>query len=223
LAIVSLFTVSAGGVNAAPVYSNINNPSDGSDDVFNSGGAPPFAAGPLADSFTTGASPVTLADLILKLSLDSTFPSTPGSISIDLVNDSGTSPGTLNTHVATLPDNDPRLSTSLANLSFPVSIPLDPLTRYWIELTANNNESNIQWSFSDTISGPGVPGEFWADANGTHPNDPAGGPFQMELDPPVGIPEPSTVVILVVGLLCTIAYARWRSRSTASGLAADAA
>jgi hypothetical protein len=222
LAIVSLCSVSASGVQAGPLYSNINNTSGGSDDVFNSPGPPTFANGPLADSFSTGSSPFTLADVILALSLDPTVVTTPGaSISIDLFNDSSTSPGTQIAHIATLSDTDPRLSTSLADLSFPTSIALNPLTRYWIELSAIGNNSAIQWSFSNTISGPGVPGEFWWDSvNGTHTNDPSAGPFQMELAPPVGVPEPSSVVILVFGLLCTIAYARWRSSKQMVGLAA---
>jgi hypothetical protein len=175
--------------NADVLYNNLNSTSNASDPV-----APP--SGPLADSFSTGASGFTLTDVQLLLKGD---PAGAGSISVGLYSDSSTSPGPLLQVVGTLNDSvlTPTLSIYDINPSFYAQ--LAPDTRYWIEVsTSNGSTAGWGWSFDQTPLG--VAGEYFYNAEtGVHPN--TGGPYQMMLSGTSAVPEPATMLLLGSGLV----------------------
>ncbi len=187
------------------------------DTLYNSlSGAPdsslgPFpvgSAGPEGDSFSTGASPFSLTDVLVALQ------GVPDSASfnISLFSDSNTmcvpvcsgGPLTLLYTITTVSDNS--LSTSLANYDFSLAAAqtLAANTRYWI-IASSSNGSGTLWSYTADLSGAGVAGEFDVDAGGVGPT--SNEPFQMEI---VGspVPEPSSLVLLSIGLASLVGVLR---------------
>ncbi len=179
------------------------------DALYNSlGGAPDSSlgtfpvgpAGPEGDSFSTGASPFLLTDVLL--SLQGVHDS--ASFNISLFSDNNTmcvpacsgGPLTLLYTIATVSDNS--LSTSLANYDFSLAAAqtLAANTRYWI-IASSSNGSGTLWSYTADLSGAGVAGEFDTDVHGLGPT--SNEPFQMEV---VGspVPEPRSLVLLSIGL-----------------------
>ncbi|MGH6992800.1 MAG: choice-of-anchor R domain-containing protein [Caulobacteraceae bacterium] len=192
-------TVSAG---AATLYDNI--------------GATPYDAeaieayGPLAASFSTSsATTLTGVEVLLYLPEDPAATTT-----VDLLADNSTSPGTL---IATLGTIDDSMLNGGDN---PVSLATDQAlaadTRYWIELTSNDDA--ISWDYAANPSGPGVAGEYWSDNRGVTQNGyDDNGPFQMDLTAgAAGVPEPATWALMVLGF----GALGWALRRRGTGLAA---
>jgi hypothetical protein len=187
------------------------------------------------DSFSTGPSPISLIDVVLKLQgvHDSR------SFTVSLYSDHNTvcAPGpsctggplTLLDTIATVSDNS--LSTTLTDVNFALATPytLAANTRYWI--IASSTNSGTQWSYTQDLTGTGVAGEFnttFADQTppGLLPNSsdfatypgcingsfgPVGPnactPFQMEV---VVTPEPSGLGIAALGLVGLVGWMRKR-------------
>jgi len=187
----------------------------------------PAGTGPEGDSFSTGASPFSLTDVVLKLQgvQDS------ASFDVTLFSDNDTmcasgpvcTGGPL-TPLYTIANNisDNSLSTSLADYDFSLASPvtLDAKTRYWIIASSTDNSGTV-WSYTQDLSGVGVTGEFNYDgvtSPGLLPNSDdmlgnpgcfgttSGGvtfdsctPYQMDV---VGnaVPEPRGLVIVSIGL-----------------------
>jgi hypothetical protein len=178
-----VFCGPASAITVTGGYNNIN--------AVSAGAAP---VDPLADSFTVGVSGLTLGDV--KLDLESTTPSDGGSITIELLNDSSASPGTLLDTIGTLLDS--QLTTSIATYTFPVSPPVALTSgRYWIEIVGSTSpESSAEWSYTSDLSGQGVSTEYnYISYAGTPVEaNTSRDPFQMEVDP---VPEPSRLVALL--------------------------
>jgi hypothetical protein len=159
------------------------------------------AGGPEGDSFSTGASPFVLTDVVLTLEgvTDS------ASFNVSLFNDNNTTcvpscsggPLTLLDAIATVSDNS--LSTSLANYDFSLAVPqtLTANTRYWI-IASSSNGSGTLWSYTADLSGAGVAGEFDVDRfGGLGPT--SNEPFQMEVTGTT-VPQPSSLSMMSIGL-----------------------
>ena len=166
---------------ATVIFDNLSASSSGTDTIF--------GFGPLADSFSTGASSFTLANIGLKLE-DVGAPT--GSFTIQLMADNNISPGSPIYTIATVQDSS--LTNSLQDYYFLLTQPqvLDPNTRYWIELSSTDN-STANWSYSVDTSGPGVANEYFFNqsCNPHCSND--NGPYQMQISE---VPEPATLLTL---------------------------
>ena len=190
--------------NADVIYSNIYSVTNGTDPIgIPPGGTTPF--GPLADSFSTGASGFNLGNVQLLLIGQGT---TGGSISVGLFSDSSTQPGTLLSTIGTLNDSA-LMSSNYFNFALASPYTLAPNTRYWIELSTANN-SGAYWAWSLDQTGIGVAGEYFNNSLGTFAN--ANGAYQMALSGttpvPTPAPEPATMLLLVPGLVGLIGFRR---------------
>lgn len=194
LAACAALTMLGGSARAAILYDNIGAMQVGSDEIEK--------IGPLADSFSTGASAFSLADMQVLLQ---GFGGT-GSTTVSLLSDNAISPGSLLLTIGTIADAS--LSTSaptVVNLPFGTAYDLAPMTRYWIELTSSDTTSQWYWSLDQ--GKPGVTGEFFY-------NTPRGvqsnllGPYQMcvadsadSCSVPLAIPEPAGLGLLGMALI----------------------
>jgi hypothetical protein len=176
--------VFAATANASELYDNLNSITSGADSVVMNG--------PLADSFSTGSSSFPLWQVGFKLD----GMSDGGSVMVQLLSDSSTSPGAVLATLGTVSDASLCGFGCFANYSLSLSAPitLAPNTRYWIELSSNN--SSADWAWSNDVSGLGVAGENLANGYGVFPNGPFGAPYQML----VATPEPSSLFLLGTGL-----------------------
>ncbi len=207
---------------ATVLYDNLDHPTTFADSVRatnpNNGQADD---GPLADSFSTGADPFTLTDVKIRAQEQSRTPTVGGLVTVSLLSDSGTSPGSVLAVLGTFGDSDLSRSVStIIDLPQIAGIALDPDTRYWIELTTDNN-SRAGWNgvgngLDSTTSaygtGPGQwgiggEGEYFfvggAEAEGGYPTDvfPNGPgisvPYEMAVSG--SVPEPSTWAMMLLG------------------------
>ena len=189
----ALCGATAASTQAQIIYNNLNAAPDGADQPSN--------FGPLADSFSTGASPVALSEVDVLLA---TAPGGSGATTISLFSDNATSPGTLLDTLGSIDDSD--LTGTPAAYSFPLGTDVDLAagTRYWIELSAPST-SGSEWSWSPDLSGPGVTGEYLANQGGVFPN--VGEPYNMEVTA-VPAPEPSTMALGALGVGALSLYRR---------------
>lgn len=183
---------------AATIYNNLNSVTDGTDGVA--------SFGPLADSFSTGNSGFSLASVGLKLS--ATNPADGNSITVALLSDDSTSPGSLLYTIGTIDDSS--LTTAAANYSIDLgsSFYLAPNSRYWIQLSQADGTANWAWSLDQAAQG--VAGEYFANTGNVFPND--GGPYQMQLSgtSSVAVAEPDTFWLVALGLAGCLWFGRKR-------------
>jgi len=172
--------------SATVLYDNLSASIDGEDPIA--------SFGPIADSFSTGGSAMSLTDLKVIVS---GAPTSTGDISISLLADNGTSPGAL---IATLGSI---LAGSLGidvvyDFSLVSPIALAPDSRYWIELTTLN--ASATWPFSFDLSGTGVASEFFFSAGEVGPN--FLGPYLMQVNAEAAlVPEPATIGLLGLSMV----------------------
>jgi hypothetical protein len=179
VAVVALLTLPTGLVaHANTLYNNLGAGSADTDPVA--------TFGPLADSFSTGVSAFTFNDL--QLVLEASDPASGGSLTVSLLSDNASTPGSLVSILGTIDDS--QLGTSLGVIDLSVgSIDLSANTRYWIELSST--DTTAEWSFSSDISGTGVGGEFFSNIAGVSGN--SGDPYQMQVN---GVlPEPMSIAL----------------------------
>ncbi len=173
-------------VAAAPLYDNL---------AYGSGtGEGLVTAGPLANSFSTDASPFSFS--ALKLSLGVITEQDGGSATVSLLSDAGDMPGAAIAALGTVLNNDLTATFSVVAVSLK-TIALSANTRYWISLAGTGS---AQWEYASALLGTGVGGEFWANNTGVFSNDPRNTPYLMAIGP-VDVPEPLTLSLLGAGLI----------------------
>jgi hypothetical protein len=220
--------------HADTLYNNLGNTPGTVLGVFPIGN-PPVGSGPEGDSFSTGVSAFLLTDVQLAL----TGFQDSNSFSVSVFSDNGTActagptcsggPLALLYTIATVSDNS--LSTSLADHNFSLAAPqtLAANTRYWI-IASSANGSGTLWSYTEDLSGIGVAGEFNYDhagfggtpallPNSTETGCFVGGanqctPFQMAVTG-TAVPEPSSLLLLVTGILGLMAITTCRRKRLA--------
>lgn len=184
-----VFAVAAIAVaaNATIIYDSTAGISGGADPILN--------AGPLFDSFSTGAFSGTISSL--ELALEST--AATGTTTVGLYSDSSTSPASLITTLGTVSDSSLISSVTLVDVALVSNPVVNAGTRYWIGLSTS--DSSALWSYTFDTSGVGVNGEWFANANGVFPNNPDGG-YQMQVGlTPNSTPEPATAGLCGLALL----------------------
>lgn len=135
--------------------------------------------GPLGQSFSTGASPGALSDVMVKLGV-ANLRGTGGSITVALFGDAGNRPGQMLATVGTLPDTSLPTSQQYQNFDFPLSQPytLSANTRYWIGL-ATTTASEAAWAYTNNTSGVGVATEYLYYNGKVYPSN--GDAYQMQV------------------------------------------
>lgn len=191
----ALILLGAGDTHAAVLYDNLSAVTAGLDPIV--------TIGPLADSFSTGASGFSLADVKVLLQGSGG----KGRTTVSLLSDNATSPGSLLTTIGTIAGGS--LSTSVptvVDLRLAAAYGLSAMTRYWIELSSSDSTTGWWWSLDQTP--PGVSGEFFFNTSrGVQAN--SNGPYQMCVadagggcsTPIISVAEPANFSILGLSLL----------------------
>jgi hypothetical protein len=141
--------MSVSGDQQATVFSDSSSPE-------NAGGVGIGTAsqGALAESFNSGANPLTLSEL--QLILDDATPSDGGTITVDLCSNGTNAPGGVIQTLGTIADSS--LTSSAQAYDVNISSPPNLLanTTYWIELFSNSGASGAQWEITTAPQGTGV-------------------------------------------------------------------
>jgi hypothetical protein len=197
IASASFAPVSAG---AFTLYDNIGALSNGADSALESG--------PLYDSFSTGATALTISQFDLLLVGTS---GSKGTFQVQILTDAGTTPSGV--VYSSGPFSDSILSGVPTDVSFsfaPQSLLAN--TRYWIGLIGDSN-SSVMWSYSMDVSGPGVAGESFANQMGVFPA--SDGPYQMLVTGNVATtPLPAALPLFASGL-GALGLVSWRRKRKA--------
>lgn len=155
-----------------------------------SGFADPVAdLGPLADSFSTGASAVTLGSVSLLLGAT---PTDGGSVTVSLLSDAGQSPGALIDTLGVIPDAALSSTGTVASVGG-AGATLAANTRYWISVSTSDASSAVL-SYTNASTGAGASGEVFANANGVFPD--SEGPYQIRV---LAAPEPAAWSLMILG------------------------
>lgn len=150
-------------------------------------------AGPLYDSFLSGATAGPIADL--ELVLDSGATGSSGSFQVGLYADNSSAPGALIAVLGTIRDNQLTGTPSAYDLLLNADPVLASETLYWIGLTGT---TSAEWDYDSDAGGTDVAGEFFSNQIGVFPD--GWGPYQMSVTRTGAIaPEPSSVGLMVAG------------------------
>ncbi len=187
--------------------------------------------GPLAVSFSTGSSAVYLPYTSFTFDLEATTPDDGGSVTATLFASAGAGVGKTSnnaihpgTSVASLGIiNDSQLSSaaySLISVTSSQAVLLSANTTYWVELSStasNSSPSSAAWANeAATGGGVGVDGEYaWNNYAGVARSwlITSRGGYMMQ----VAVPEPSSILVIGVGLIGLVATRRKRSRGSIFG------
>lgn len=197
-ALVLSFTSS---LHATTLYDNLSDTTHGG---YIFGGSSLFA-----DSFSTGAFRGDLSSVTLDLYEGSYADN--ATITVDLMSDNSTAPGTVLETIGTV-DASSLPVLSYTDRTLTTSYALDASTRYWIELSSSDN-SGIGWEYTDDTSGTGVAGEYFYVDGGVFPTSDR--PFQMDVEASP-VPEPPALLLLGTGLLGLLALKLRRRLSSVS-------
>ncbi len=167
------------------VYDNTAEGSAGADGVG--------FAGPLFDSFTSGAAGQ-ITDLQLALLGDDT---SSGTVEAGLYADNSTSPGQLIAILGSISDSELSGTAAIYDIALTSSPLLTSNTQYWIGLSGT---TAAEWSYDSDGSGIGVADDYFANQVGVFSNDNA--PYQMSItEADVSeTPEPSTRSSIIIGI-----------------------
>ena len=179
------------------IFDELNAANAGSDSVTK--------FGPLGESFSTGASAVSLTDVMIKLNIAPSdespldaltmrragggsvrvqpAASSSAAVTIALYSNNVLRPGTLLAQLGTVPDSSLPASGALQNFDIPVNppVPLTANTRYWIIVTSSNN-SVAGFAWTTDVTGIGSANEYTFFNSGVFPNIGANdGPYQLRI------------------------------------------
>lgn len=193
------------------IFNSLNAATEGADSIAQ--------YGPLGQSFSTGAAPGNLTDVMIKLgvaqlggaagvkrhAVGASFPklaprvSANASITVALFSDAGQRPGQMLATLGTLADTSLPTSQQYQNFDFPLNQPytLSPNTRYWIGI-ATTSDSEAAWAYTDNTSGVGVGTEFLEYAGKVYPSN--GDAYQMQITTatPPSTPAPTLTSVVDV-------------------------
>jgi hypothetical protein len=195
-----LLLVNSGVSYGDVIVSNLSATVNGTGTVYGSG--PPQA---YAQGFETGSSSVVLASIIAALGdAAPTF-----TASAELVADNGGLPSSAVLTTFTVPSIP---TSSFADLTFTPnsSVTLSANTDYWFILSASGS-GDFKWQYTDTLSASFPNYAVSNNSGATWTIGSPAGPFWMEADSPAPVPEPSSLVLLISGLLGLLAR-RLRTR-----------
>jgi PEP-CTERM motif len=211
LVVLFLAFATARASRADDIYNSLGGPTAGSDSI---GGG----FGPLADSFSTSSTAFDLTNIDVLLQGEGSGSSTiTAYLLADNPDDPNNAPFGFAAPGTTLDVIGSQAVdatiTGSQIISFSTSLLLDPNTRYWIELTSNNG--NVDWDWTGDASGTGVADEFFSsDGLGVWLSGPnSAGPWQMEVSGVVPTPEPSTIVLMLVGIASLLGAATLRKKN----------
>ncbi|MBS1718594.1 MAG: PEP-CTERM sorting domain-containing protein [Armatimonadetes bacterium] len=188
--LLGLALVVASAANANAIYDNLNASTSGSDPIQ--------SFGPLYDSFSVGSSSVVIDSIIVSLINPN---GSNGAFTVNLYADNNTSPGSWLAGTGSISDGFIGSSTTQLTIGGG-GVGLNANTRYWVGLVADGVVgSGVNWNWSSDISGVGVAGEFFANANGVFSND--SGPYQMQVNT-TAVPEPASMAALGLGVAALI-------------------
>jgi len=214
-AAVAIVGVSAGAAYATTstdtLYDNLNESTQGADPYSD------FVFGPLAASFSTGSTAVTLGTVSVLLQQDHADP--PGDYAtVSLLADDNTAPGALIATLGTVDDG--QLNSPPTAYSFSGGEQLAADTRYWIEISGTDTSVG-GWNFEGDSSGVGVAGEYFSNFNGVSAN--SNGAYQMDVTAEAATisaaPEPSTWLLMMAGIGAAGLWLR-RAKASSGALAA---
>jgi MYXO-CTERM domain-containing protein len=163
----------------------------------------PFYTG-VDNSFSTGGNEFIMTNVEVPLEL--TGIPTNGEFTVALYSDLATTPGSELALLGTMSDTS--LTDTLTDYNFPTSIDLAPHTRYWIGISSSLAFPSVAgWGFTFSPSGPGVLPEFVGYPGAGYSISQNSQAFLMDVTGS-NAPEPSTVLLGVIGLAMLAAYRR---------------
>ena len=180
--------VNFGQSHAGIIISNLGDAQNGAGTIY----APP-APQEYAQEFTTGSQSVELGTVIAQLGAAS------GSFtaSAELVADNSGLPGSTVLTSFTVPS----IGTSYSGLTFTpnTSVLLSANTNYWFVLAASGTGS-YKWGYTDTLNAS-LPNYAVSDNSGsTWTIGTPAGPFLIQVNSAAAVPEPSSIVLIALGV-----------------------
>jgi hypothetical protein len=173
---------------ATSIYDNLGAAQEGADPVL--------SAGPLANSFASGAQASVLNTVQLLLKSDSD--ALVGDLQLELLADNASAPGAVLGTVGHLSSAD--VSTSaFAAYSFNTAYLLSANTSYWLRLSSADPVA-VEWSWSSDLAATGVAGQAsYSQILGVVPNA-SGAAYQMLVGVSAPVPEPAAASLWLLGL-----------------------
>ena len=196
-----LYITGSAVANADVVYDNLAATTGGADSVANNG--------PLAASFSTGATDFTVNDVKLLLAGN---PTTTGNIQVNIYSDTGTYPNLFVATVGGLYDSNLAPTSSLTSASvydfnLGSGFTLTANTRYWLGVIPDAAyATSIAWAWATDTSGTGAANEYYL-YQGTVGSNNTGGPYQFSIS---GTPVPAPAAVWLFGSALTgfVGFAR---------------
>ncbi len=172
-------------------------------------------AGPIAASFSTGSSAVSLSYLSISVMLEALSPTDLGSITASLWSDSGGSgPLSQVASLGTIQDSSLTTSYSLISLSPSGSYTLASNEMYWVELSSV--DSSALWGYTGTSTGVGTLNEYSWNQYASPPvvtlNN-GGATYIMD----VAVPEPASLGLVAFGLIALLGARKLRGAQSGAG------
>jgi len=215
-AAVAIVGVSAGAAYATTgvdtLYDNLNETTQGANPYSD------FTLGPLANSFSTGSTAVTLGTV--SVMFQEVFADPPSDYAtVSLFADNNSTPGALIATLGTVSDS--QISSNSKIFSFNGGQQLAADTRYWIEVSGTDGSAGA-WNLDGNNAGTGVAGEYFSNANGVSSD--INGAYQMDVTAQTtavsAAPEPSTWLLMMVGIGGAGLWLRRAKKSFGLGLKA---
>lgn len=179
----------ASGASALTLYDNLSATNGGFASISSADN------GPLADSFSTGATAVDLTDI--KLLVGAANPNDGEGFFAAIFTDNSTGPDALLGVVGIVPNSSLTTSLTIVDLPQGPGELLQANTRYWVELIDPFAPTSSFWGYDSVNTGIGVANEYNYYAGSVSANS-AFTPYQMQVNV-APVPEPMTWVMMLFG------------------------